>query len=588
MKSNDAEYIKAILKRPTERDKAVRIGASNMSNACTRCLADDLLGVKKHGGPYNLGAVLGTAIHEYIEHRNLDETAGKEMKVVLGEIPGYGLVGSTTDIYREDTQTIIDLKGLALDTPLPTPTGWTTMGDVQVGDYLLDESGKPTKVIGKSEVKQLPRYRLRFDDTTEVVCDNEHRWNIVSGNSRSGWRQETVDATNLYDRFQLEEKIRIQNGSSLELSHVELPIDPYVLGVWLGDGTAAKGEIHINRSTKEGIVDEVKKRGVPIEKIVYPSDAQKSDEVVRYVFAHPSELGRGKRQSFKDQLRKLGVLGNKHIPDAYLRASHEQRLDLLRGIMDTDGSYHKKRKMVTYSTTDENMAHQVCELVNSMGWKTHVMISPVSWTHLGEKKWTTQYMLSFKPSVSPFLVRNKEVPFEKQLTVRSKYRYVYAMDKIGVGATQCVMVDSPTKTYLCSKHFVPTHNTTTREKLAGYQRVVETEPTEFDTDAQRGYRATLEQYFRQAQLYGYGVERSGKEVEWVSIVFVCRDGQVIDRDIWGYTMPYDRALAQRVFDRAKNLWAYLQTGGDVDSLTQDEHCYYCNVIRPSIVEEVEL
>lgn len=150
------------------------------------------------------------------------------------------------------------------------------------------------------------------------------------------------------------------------------------------------------------------------------------------------------------------------------------------------------------------------------------------------------------------------------------------------------LVGSTTDIYREDTQTIIDIKTTAREKLAGYQRVVETEPTEFDTDALRGYRATLERYFRQAQLYGYGVERSGKAVEWVSIVFVCRDGQVIDRDIWGYTMPYDRALAQRVFDRAKNLWAYLQTGGDIDSLTQDEHCYYCNVIRPSIIEEVEI
>ena len=75
----------------------------------------------------------------------------------------------------------------------------------------------------------------------------------------------------------------------------------------------------------------------------------------------------------------------------------------------------------------------------------------------------------------------------------------------------------------------------------------------------------------------------------VDIVFVCRDGQIVDRDIWGHSMPYDPALAETTFNRAAKLWEWLQTpGNDPDDLPSQEHCYYCSVVRSDNTPEVEL
>jgi hypothetical protein len=74
-----------------------------------------------------------------------------------------------------------DWKGLPLETPLPTPSGWTTMGDVAVGDLLYDENGGTCKVVGKSQIKQLPCFRITFDDGSTAECDNEHLWKLVDG-----------------------------------------------------------------------------------------------------------------------------------------------------------------------------------------------------------------------------------------------------------------------------------------------------------------------------------------------------------------------------------------------------------------------
>ena len=104
------DYTKRILERKTERDKQRRIGASNICNPCDRCLAEDILGTPKEDGKYKMGAVLGTAIHAYLEQRNVDPTAQTEVKVTLGEIPGYGVITSRSDLYIGNQRMSVDFK----------------------------------------------------------------------------------------------------------------------------------------------------------------------------------------------------------------------------------------------------------------------------------------------------------------------------------------------------------------------------------------------------------------------------------------------------------------------------------------------
>ena len=150
-------------------------------------------------------------------------------------------------------------------------------------------------------------------------------------------------------------------------------------------------------------------------------------------------------------------------------------------------------------------------------------------------------------------------------------------------------VSSTTDLYLPQHKLLVDFKTTDRKKLARYQRVDEYPPEPTDPDLLHGAYATMQQYYRQAQLYAWGVEQLGHEVEQVAIVFVCRDGQIVDRDIWSpQPQVYNRAIAEAVFGRAVKLWEYLQDGGDPEQLTQDEYCYYCNAVRPYVIEPTEL
>jgi len=162
-------------------------------------------------------------------------------------------------IVNDDNLTayIGDWKGLALDTKIPTPTGWTTMRDVAVGDTLFSESGEQCAVVGKSEVKNLRCFKVTFDDTTTVVCDEEHLWKLADGS--------VVPVTQLRGKKRRKNDAspsRIAVAAPLALPDADLPIDPYVLGLWIADGKHTSGEIS---KPDTFIWDAIKARGYDVD-----------------------------------------------------------------------------------------------------------------------------------------------------------------------------------------------------------------------------------------------------------------------------------------------------------------------------------
>ena len=342
--------------------------------------------------------------------------------------------------YRQrETLAIDDFKGLALNTPLPTPVGWTTMGQVQVGDEVFGSDGRPCRVTNKSAIHERPCYRVTFDDGSSVVADNVHLWEVWTG--REAARREVFSTEQLRERLVSEatgqRDLRVLNARPLDLPEADLPIDPYVLGVWLGDGAARNGVV----SVPDGAVwSEIEHRG--------------------YALGAPQAYREGDCRThtllgLTAQLRDQGVLGAKHIPDLYLRAGYGQRLDLLRGLMDSDGSWNRPRKHAVFCTTDPKLAAGVGELVASLGWKPRTF--EVQRTGFGLT--VTAYDVCFTPTdANPFLLPRK-ADLVAEATVRSSRRIVKSVEPTLTVPTQCITVDSPDSTYLCGEQMVPTHNT---------------------------------------------------------------------------------------------------------------------------------
>lgn len=334
-----------------------------------------------------------------------------------------------------------DYKGLALDTPIPTPTGWTNMGELKVGDKVFDAAGKPCKVTAKSEVHFRKCYRMRFDDGSEVVCDDEHLWVTTTGR---GGRYGTKTAVANTEQIKQTQKLygqnqhRIKVAGALELPEADLPIHPYVFGCWLGDGHTDSGRI--SKPDAE-LFDRIEACGYEVG----PE------------WDNPTRVTTRTAYGLQTQLRKAGLLGRRHIPDAYLRASREQRAQLLRGLMDTDGSWNQTRQQAVFTSTDKGLAASVRELALSLGQRA--VFHEVEQKGFGLV--ITAYRVTFTPTggLNPFALSRKADAVEVRSELKSTRRVVVAVEEMPTVHTQCITVDSPDSTYLCTEAMVPTHNT---------------------------------------------------------------------------------------------------------------------------------
>lgn len=339
---------------------------------------------------------------------------------------------------------IEDLKGLSLNTPIPTPDGWTTMGAVNVGDIVFDSDGKQCRVTAKSNVKRIGTYIVKFDDGTSITCDSEHLWWTMSGSptkaSRDYMREQVLDIETIRKTLfggNGQRQHRVPVAQALQLPERALPLPPYTFGAWLGDGNKNRPVVSKESELFEYIAAEGVNLGV--EQI-----DSRTGVVTR------SLLG------MKSTLQEMGVLGHKFIPQAYLRASFEQRLELLRGLMDTDGTWNRPRSQAVFTSTGKELALGVVELLASLGQRP--VMNEVARFGFGIS--VMSYDVKFTPmGFNPFHLSRKADLVVAPAWIRSKYRIIKSVEPGPDVETQCIAVDSPNHTYLCGESMVPTHNT---------------------------------------------------------------------------------------------------------------------------------
>jgi replicative DNA helicase len=341
-------------------------------------------------------------------------------------------------------------KALALDTPLPTPTGWTTMGDVAVGDELLGMDGLPTRVVAATDVMLgRPCYQVEFSDGTVIVADAEHQWLTETRASR---RSAQAAATG-YHRYknqrtfaavrttaQIAGTLRcdtqdrrlnhsVVNARALDLPDRELLVPPYTLGAWLGDGTTAAAQI---TTADPEIIMRIEADG----------------------FGHTA-VG-----TLQARLRTLGVLGNKHIPIEYLRGSETQRRALLAGLLDTDGTV-TGGGAVQFSVASHRLACDVAELVVSLGYRCQTSTKRVRGR---QESSSTAYTLTFSTDDTVFALQRKALAHKERRasanTQRSGSRFIVDVRRIETVPVRCVEVDNDSHMYLASNAMIPTHNST--------------------------------------------------------------------------------------------------------------------------------
>lgn len=407
------------------------------------------------------------AMDEHIENPYLKY--GGDLEKIITQEWGEVIWSKQRDIlksFRENQRTCVVTtpgigKDLPLDTPLPTPGGWTTMGDVSVGDYVLGNDGKPARVSATTPVQFNELFRITFNDGTSQVAGADHQWATLDADTRrrverrmrvagrrldwrEHWDQTVVRTTrelreSLWSTTQNRLNHLIPVSSPIDLPEVELPIDPYVFGAWLGDGDSRRPYMTIGDDGLE-ILKGFERAGTPLQKI-------KGD--IRFSF--PGVV----RGDTMRALRSLGVLKNKHIPDMYLRASVDQRASLLRGIMDTDGFIVGNGAGIDLMS--ETLALDVAELVRSLGMKTNVRINRAT---ISGRDVGVRYRMSFSGGMNPFgYISYKHDNWQpNQPSAVSTGRVVVSVEPVPTVPTRCIKVENEQHLYLAGYNFIPTHN----------------------------------------------------------------------------------------------------------------------------------
>lgn len=370
-------------------------------------------------------------------------------------------------------------KAVLNGTPVRTLHGWTNIEDLKVGDKVMGETGEFHSVTGvyPQGVKDLYRFTFR-DGRTIDVCE-EHLWSVKYCPKGTGWytRMGVLSTKEL-----LEYQANLKTGLSrfyiplvenkIFEPNIDLPIDPYLLGVLLGDGSFGKSKIEVTKPVEElhsivgGILDsrEIKyvvKRYTEEYKLF--SGEVRSKNVVRMVITKNASPA---NKEFFENLEKLGLLerraADKFIPSEYLTAGTEQRLELVRGLMDTDG-YPSPHGNAEIGFVSERLADQTRELLFSLGCMVTKRMKKPTYGYLGVKKVGRDY---YRMSIRSRCIKELFKTEERRSRTLSKTQYtdglhlrIESIEKLPEqGEATCISVDNPTKLFV-TKDYLITHNT---------------------------------------------------------------------------------------------------------------------------------
>ena len=357
--------------------------------------------------------------------------------------------------------------GLADDTPIPTPDGWTTVGEIAVGQQAFDERGEPCTVVGVYPQGEQPVCRVRFDGKSALLAGARQPWVTLTHSHRAQIHRETrsidhwasclmpftteeIGAHLLHESGTLLEAMHtIPLARPLQLPKRHLPIDPYLLGLWLGDGTSLVADItchtddephYRERALAAGENWRIRNRG-----------GSGGDVLTCTLSGEP-------QPRFLTRLGELGVKGNKYIPTLYLRSGNKQRLALLHGLMDSDG-HIDQRAVAEYTSISHRLALGVLELALTLGQKAVLGRGVAT---LYGRPISDKWRVLFTPTIyaaslprkadrlTEFLERREGIPL-----TRLMQRYIRAVYYAGTRKTTEIAVDSPSRLFLVGRSMIP-------------------------------------------------------------------------------------------------------------------------------------
>lgn len=362
--------------------------------------------------------------------------------------------GDRTSIYFVD-------EAQPLDAVILTPGGWRQMGAMSVGDRVIGSSGQAVTVLGVNNAVQAKVYEFIFSDGTTARCSPNHLWTVSSVIGKR--HVKTARAKDIAEDYvyrspggQTQYRYRLPTCDPVDFGRRgALPVDPYVLGALLGDGSLSKSSVMVTSADPE-IVDHIRGRlpeGYTIEKC---------NDRYDYRIAHRTGRGSGRDGNHRPLWKALIDLGlkgrrswEKHIPESYLMASQEDRLEVLRGLMDTDGSASGGK--CTFHTASKELADGVAFIVRSLGGMATQKVKP---DNRGYRDQHCVYV-ALPDGVSPFRLERKTA-----MVPSRKYEFCKSIVDVKVlpeETVQCIQVDSDDGLYV-TDGFAVTHNSAFLER----------------------------------------------------------------------------------------------------------------------------
>lgn len=340
------------------------------------------------------------------------------------------------------------MKACPIDTQVLTTWGWKAHGDLRPGDFVFGPDGAPKRVEAVTEHRPEACFNVSFDDGASVIAGEGHLWAIerdvmsVAPKYTRGRKPEIVTTSNLRTTDKQgswnRRPDRIAIPSPVSLPPKQLMVDPYTLGVWLGDGSSTDCTIYAAEQDSEHF----SKLGRVAH--ITPAGTHGRSQAFYHI----------RQEGLRVKLRLMGLLSNKHIPEDYLTSGVEQRWELLRGLMDTDGCAVKGGS-ATFTNKNKAVIDGMVFLCRSLGLKPWVKSR---YTKLNGITYGPHYHVGFTAPEGAriFNLARKQERIVAAQNARSRYRYVEAVEPVGDKVVNCIQVEGGM--YLVGRDLIPTHN----------------------------------------------------------------------------------------------------------------------------------
>ena len=406
---------------------------------------------KKFDSELELGRIMVEGYKEWIEENNLDA----DMEFVSAEkAVNYHVDFDGTDVNLmgkidlkmknkiDDTIHIVDHKALHVDQRVLTPSGWVRIGDISVGDIVYSPDGEEVHVKGVYPQGKTKLNKITLTDKTEILACDDHLWSVLKGGVPAVVSTKEIKEKGLTYNGGSARRWKIENISGqekfFEHRNKDLPIDPYTLGVWIGDGTK-NGRISIHESE---IVDHV------ADNLFEGYDCRyfPNTNMLSIYGDYRDEKGM-RRNKWLDSLRELGLLEKgsheRFIPREYMETSYSNRLNIIRGILDSDGCVRGKNGQIALNTTSRLLAENLVEITQSLGGRATIGSIPSRGYYYGEdrekrfRKEVYYVSFQFNSDTCPFSLSRKVNLFHKRKRVAWD-RYIKSIEDAGMGEAVCL------------------------------------------------------------------------------------------------------------------------------------------------------